>query len=204
MKIKGMGFLALMGLLCNSVAFADLKFGAEPYVGYGLLGGASVTVSGVTQERGNFTGFGVGARGTVGFAEMFFAGLDLSYYPSFSYSPPSGTTITSTADGGAKSLKAGLVAGVTLPAIPLRFWLGWNILDRVSDSAPADIVLKGMSFKVGAGYKVIPLLSLNAEYIMASYGTYDVTTSGVTASTTGDFSFSHKMLLLSASVPFEF
>jgi hypothetical protein len=138
---------------------------------------------------------------------MFFAGVDASFYPSFSYSPPSGATVTNMADSGTKSLKLGVVAGVALPVLPLRFWLGWNIMDRLSDtnSAGSDATLKGMSFKVGAGYKVIPLLSLNAEYIMASYGSADVTTNGVTTTTTSsNYSFSHKILFLSASVPFEF
>lgn len=197
---------ALTSTFTTAFAADAIGYTIEPYAGYGLLGGTSLTSVGVTKDAGNLTGIGLGTRATARFLDMFFAGADVSYYPSMSFSPPSTTTSSGAADSGAKILKAGLVGGISLPLLPLRFWLGWNILDRLSsskiiNSSTTDLTAKGMSFKVGAGYQVIPFLSLNAEYIMTTYTSGENTTQGTVTNQPSDYSLSHKMFVISASVP---
>jgi hypothetical protein len=224
MKFKlVLSVFAFVAMSATTVFAADsmVSFTAEPYVGYGLLGGVTKDDGkGTSTDLGNFTGFGLGARGLVNFAGLFFGGIDLSYYPSFSYSPANGRSETSSGgiDKGTKSFKGGLVAGVALPVIPLRFWLGFNVIDRLSDSSSGttsgvdfttDTTVKGHSFKIGAGYRPIPLLSLNVEYIMASYGESETTTKiptlGYDQKTTDTTSsVKHNLLMLTASVPFTF
>jgi hypothetical protein len=183
----------------------------EPYAGYGLLGGMDATTNNVTTNSGNFTGFGMGARaGATLLSGLIFGGLDVSYYPSYRYSKSATDINIAEIDSGTKNMKLGLVAGVNLPILPLRAWVGFNFIDRLTDSyilsgTTYDAVIKGNSFKLGVGYKVLPILSLNAEYIMASFGTIErtLTATGVTNTTTTT-SLSHKLLFLSASVPLSF
>lgn len=194
---------ALMALLFITAPSAFADFGFEPYVGYGLLGSVNVTTSSTTAGGGNFSGLGIGGRATYGFMDMFWAGADVSYLPSMGYTASTGTSVNIGIDDGAKLFRLGAVAGIDLTGIPLRFWLGYNFLNNLSDTAGStNITANGSSFKIGAGYKVIPLLSLNAEYIISSFGS--TTTGTTTTNLPSGTSVSQNMLFLSASVPFHF
>lgn len=214
MKLRSfLSAIALVAMSATSAFAADsgVSFTAEPYVGYGLIGSTNFSIdggAGVSGDvnTGSLTGFGFGARGLVNFLELFFAGIDVSYYPSFSHGEPStSSTYTVSLNGNPKNFKGGLVAGVALPAIPLRFWLGLNVIDKISTSNNStDFSTSGLSFKVGAGFRPIPLLSINAEFIRSSYGTFENTTGGVTTKTDSGLTLTHNLLFLSASVPFTF
>src|SRR5690242_1117524 len=132
--MKGFKLLTLIvvpGLLSVANARAEgVTFGAEPYVGYAALGGLTANQSTVSTDAGKLSGVVLGARGHVGFLDMFFAGPDLSYN-IMSYAAPSGTTYSAEDVSSVSSFKLGLMAGLQLPTIPFRFWLGYNFLDKL-------------------------------------------------------------------------
>ena len=203
MKAKLLGLMMVSSLATASIANAGaIGFIAEPYLGYALTGGATTKTATTSTDSGKFTGLAVGARALASY-QMFFGGLDFSLSP-LSHSPATatGTTFTSVS-----SMKLGIVAGVELPMLPLRFWLGYNFMNTQSMTQPAvgavaasDLSLSGSGIKLGVGYKVIPLVSVNAEYIMSSYGSAK-NALGVQQFATGQ-SISVNSFLLSVSVPF--
>ena len=125
----------------------------EPYVGYhfGSFKDNSGAGSGSTES---FNGFGFGARAAMTLTDMFFAGVDFAMAP-----------LTLEADSGDTDIdymSLGAVVGVGVS--DFRFWGGLNFINEftfVDDSTGS-----GMGFKIGAGYKFIPLLSLNVEYLI--------------------------------------
>jgi hypothetical protein len=193
MRIKTLATIASL-LVVTALSSPSAKAGllVEPYAGYSFFG--SVNNSGT--DYGSYNGVGFGARGAIQILDLVFGGVDASYYPSLGYDPASTGTVFS---GGIKNTKVGLVAGVSLPLLPLRFWLGYNFVDKLSGSVgTTDVSLSGNSFKLGAGFKFI-LVSLNAEYIITSYGSLDV--GSVAQALPGGNNFTGKTIVLSASVP---
>ncbi len=199
--------IVMSGLFFMSGAYAEAgtSFMVEPYVGYEGLGSTNQTFSGTSTSLGTMSGVSVGGRASIGFAEMFFVGADFSYDPSLSISPPSGTT---SEFSSISKTKLGVVAGVDVPMFPLRVWGGFNFLDKlnatditggISNAANSQSTLGGSSIKGGIGFKLIPLVSINVEYI---YSTYNSITSGgtVTNFASGD-SITHSNFLFSVSLP---
>ncbi len=202
MGIKKSTILAGLLVSCISSAQAATSFMVEPYLGYSLLGGLSATTSGTTTQLGSYTGLEVGSRVAVGF-DMFFAGADVSYAPSLGYAAPAVASSVTLADAGTTHFKLGAVAGIELPALPLRFWLGYNFIDQLADSSvgggTTSSGASGSSLKLGAGYKVIPLVSINAEYIMT--GLASTSSGGTSTNLPTGTSAGMSSLLISASVP---
>ncbi len=212
MKFKKFAYAvlpALFSVASAQAAGSEVGFVIEPYAGWGT-GGFSVSAnSGASVDMGTISGVGLGARGLLQFGEMFFVGPDFSFYPGL------GFTASSLLGGGKdeltsiKNTKLGLVGGIELPMAPVRFWLGFNILDSLSfqDSSAtsgafnygSEATLKGTSFKVGAGYKFLPILSGNIEYVMASY---TKVTSGEKSLDIVDGSFKNNRFLITLSAPF--
>ena len=57
--------------------------------------------------------------------------------------------------------------GMDLPVLPLRFWAGYGLVNNWKTSGSnTDSDWTGSAIKLGAGYKAIPLLSINLEYMM--------------------------------------
>jgi hypothetical protein len=192
----------LIATFATPVFAGDISFLAEPYAGWSLAGKAtgSSTITGATFDGdiGTFNGFTFGARAGAEFSELVFGALDFSYAPSFSFTPEAALAASGTGlAGNLKSTRLGLTAGILVPALPIRAWIGFNFLDKISDD---DSTLSGMSFKIGAGVKPIPLLSLNAEFIMGWINS--VTQGTVSADLPSGVSLKHRTLLLTASVPF--
>jgi hypothetical protein len=164
----------------------------EPYVGYGLFG--SFSRSGT--DLGSYNGFGFGGRGGITILDTLFGAVDFSSFPSLGVD----TTTSSVLGGGTANTKLGLVAGVNIPILPFRFWVGYNFLDKMNNTySGQENSLSGHSFKLGAGFKLIPLVSLNAEYIITNYN--DLSAAGTSIPLPGGDSITGKMILFSASVP---
>jgi len=205
MKIQKLPLLTILVLACTASAHAGTKFAVEPYLGYGLLGGLSSTTSGTTTNLGSFTGVALGSRVSVAFQDMFFAGADVSYSPSLGYAAATGASSGVFLDDATTRFTLGVVAGVEMPILPLRIWLGYNFLDNLADGSVAGGTvskgLNGSSFKFGAGYKVIPLVSLNAEYTITNFGSSS--SAGVSSNLNAGQTAGINTLLLSASFPIE-
>lgn len=196
----------LMGLFvsCLSSAQAATNFIVEPYLGYSFLGGVSVSNSGTTVQLGSYAGLQVGSRVAVGL-DMFFVGADVSYAPSLGYTAPAALSNLTFADSGTTHFKLGAVAGVELPALPLRFWLGYNFMDQIADSSVSGGTTpsgaRGSSLKLGAGYTVIPFVSINAEYIMTNIAS--TFSGGTSTNLPSGTSAGMNSLLVSVSVPLD-
>lgn len=164
-------------LFASAPAFAGgASLEVEPYLGYGFLGsvGDKAQYSANPSAAATYTTLGLGLRANVKFMDMFFAGPDFSYQPGLSFKLP-GMTAEKTSNS---LMTLGLVAGVQLP-MSLRFWVGYNFMDQNSSTstvggAESTNTFKGSSFKIGAGYKLMSYLSINAEYYFQSYSKGDL------------------------------
>jgi hypothetical protein len=156
----------------------------EPYLGYQFAG----SISSNNLDFGDYKGLGGGARAAIQIIDLLYVGADFSYYPSLGFSSGNNTSL----DGGASQTRLGAVAGVSIPVLPLRFWLGYNFIDKISQS---NTTLDGSSFKLGAGLKLVPLVSLNLEYFFTNNGSASVNDISTDIDATG------KALVFSVSLP---
>jgi hypothetical protein len=187
-RALGIAFL-FSSILAPASSWAS--FLLEPYAGYAAFGSLSLR----DVDSGSYNGVGFGVRGALQLLDLVFAGADLSYYPALNVSNSSylGNSTINT--------KVGLIAGVNVPLLPFRFWVGYNPFDRLSYSySGTNNSLGGHSFKFGAGFKMIPLISINVEYIITSYGSLDLRNSSASDVLGGD-NLTGKSILFSASVP---
>lgn len=176
--------------IAPTAALADILI--EPGIAY-----RTGSYDGGTGNTGKVSGVGLSARAAYSFV-MVFAGLDLAYNFG-TYSPDSGSS------GDITAVTAGPVVGVSLPALPLRFWaayLLWDYATQKTSSTPAvDQIISGTGLKIGGGYTIIPLLSVNLEYVMHTHTKFDNKAAGVS----GDLPTSVKGtdFVISASVPLD-
>lgn len=190
-------FVCLTLFSFSSVAQANL--GIEPYAGYGLMGTNSAG-----SQSDTYTGFGLGAKVDYTFMNLIYVGVDGAFLPALSYTTNNaGMGLTGTSS----TMKVGAVAGLKF-GFPLRIWVGYNFIDNLNltgtqISIPITYQLSGSSFKFGAGFSVIPLLSINVEYFMENYSSLTMTALGATSTQalTGTNAFSGGFLFVSASVP---
>jgi hypothetical protein len=178
----------------------------EPYLGVG--GGTlkwNYTVIGSSEAKGEWSlrGGGIGLR-VAGEFMYFFGGLDMLI---------NSTTVKKVEPEEGESerdklFSMGLVVGGELPMIPLRFWVVYNFIDKLGLNDEPKKVLKGKGFKVGVGYKIIPLCSINLEFIRTTYS--DLEDDGDSNSLPYDYGTieydkaSANMIFISGSVPFSF
>lgn len=171
----------------------------EPYAGWALAGTLNSTNKGTTTGY-SFNGFGFGGRAKVRFMEGLFAGLDFLTLPSLGSINANGSTAS------VSNTKFGLVAGWVLPFFPLTVWAGYNFMDSFTTTpatvTPTTPILKysGSSFKFGVGYNLMPYLAVNAEYQLASYGSWDYAPSLESQG----IALNYKTFLLSVSAPLNF
>ena len=181
---------------------------AEPYLGWSALGQMNVNNTPTGDVKlGSFSGAAIGARfGVTGLLGMIFAGFDVSHLPSVNFNP----TALGMFDSG-NMTRVGVVGGVTLPIplFPVRAWVGYNFIDKLSSSshtlrasipAGTDLSLSGHAFKVGAGYLLLSLISINAEYIAEVGNSYEVASGSAAIPYSGNQVTSHS-LLLSVGLP---
>ncbi len=182
-------------LFASAPAFAGgTSLEVEPYLGYGFLGSVGAKDQYTASQQDTYTTLGLGLRANVKFLDMFFAGPDFSYQPGLSLTSPTATGMKLDKTNSGSLMTLGLVAGVQLP-MSLRFWVGYNFMDQTSStvSATSDATakatygdltktFKGSSFKIGAGYKLMSYLSINAEYYFQSYSKADLKMTGAASS----------------------
>lgn len=190
-QLLGIAFLFLSTVLPTS---SWAGFLVEPYLGYGAFGSLSLNDVG----RGSYNGVGLGVRGAYQIIDLVFAGLDLNYYPGINVSN------SPFLANGTVNTKVGIIAGVNVPILPLRFWVGYNPFDRMSYSySGTNNSLTGQSVKFGAGFKLIPLISINVEYIITTYGSLNIRDQSADTLLGGN-NVTGKSVLFSASLPLSF
>ncbi len=169
--LKRLGLVLLVTLVFSNLAQAIF---VDPYAGYGF--GSETNDSATDKSESVWTEYGAGARIGMDFA-MFFAGANVSYMMGSRevVVNAAGTTITNPTATDYTHLTAGLIAGVSVPVLPLRFWVGYDFLNTMTISdvdsgvlGEVDVKLSGYMMRVGAGFKVIPLLQIWAEYQMST------------------------------------
>lgn len=172
----------------------------EPYAGYftGSFEGRYRSTS--LDQKFEESGLAIGGR--VGYVlpmGLWFAG-DLFL------APEQDAKYSDSANGGGdrKSKRTMLFAdvGFNLPAVPLRFWAGYALFnDWTTSSSNSATDWTGSSLKVGAGYKAIPLLSINLEYLIHDMKKAKINSAETDIGTTYD-SPKSSSIFLSVSAPF--
>lgn len=170
--------IALALLVSYVPAHADLLL--EPYVGYYFGESDDGT------DKDDVTGPGYGAR--IGYQSLgFMVGGDFMTGSWEADSTPK-TDITPT--------MMGVFAGYNFPIL-LRVYGVYNITTKSkTESSGSSFDLEGESIKLGVGTTVLPFVSVNFEYITATFDEAD----GQTLTP----SIKHKMYGLSVSLPLTF
>ncbi len=187
---------------------ADVKFVADPYLGWSFGSYNSKAFSSTGGKCTTFNGLNPGARLLVKYNDMFFLGPEFSYMPWGQYK----INGVGTTQSGA-NMKFGLLVGAELQKL-VRFWLGYNFVDRIQFAEGVfepeySALFKGSSMKLGVGYSPMPLLSVNLEYIRSSYCSttrnYIASAGGNTVNKTlsDDSVFTGATYLLSVSAPID-
>jgi hypothetical protein len=159
----------------------------EPYVSYDM--GKLTYKSGGSTDELDFSGVGFGAR----FAytlPMLMLGVD--------YTTASGKFKEGSAevDGGRSGLFA--IVGARIPFF--RAWVGYGFMNDATWKTTPEVKLLGTALKVGGSYTGLPLVALNAEYIMSNYTRARV--GSVEADLASGDDAKMNTLLFSLSVPF--
>ncbi len=189
-------------LLSASVAKAGSTFELEPYAGYASMGTLGTASQFTAKTEAKYSAVMGGARATLKIANFLSIGPDFSYQYGLSATAP-GLTFSS-----GNAMRLGAVAGIRLP-MSLRLWFGYNFIDNNSatfSSATLGTVTQaytGSSMKVGAGFRLISSLRLNAEYFFMNYTSLKQTALGTTTTTalSGASLTKGNMLLVSLSLP---
>lgn len=182
---------ALALLLLSTQVLAGIKI--EPGIGYNFAGKLTDTDNPARDESTS----GLGYFAKLGYQQLgFSAGVDYAR---------STVTLKDNADATAidedwKGTEIGVFVGYDLPIL-LRVW-GTYVFNAELDR---DMPLKntktytGKGFKLGAGYSILPLMSLNLEYKVFTYD--EVDSAGVTSALVGVDEISHKSIFASISIP---
>lgn len=171
----------------------------EPYLGY--QGGDFVYQNtaaggGGAEKTDTASGTGLGLR--LGYKFMLpWVALD---YGTFSGKFKNGTP--GGADYDYSMTNMALVVGVDLPIL-LRAWAGYGITNNTTlKFATGDVKTEGGFTKVGVGFKGLPFVSINAEYIMGTGKKVDYGLgSGKEEIDTYYSSYKPNFFLISVSVP---
>ncbi len=152
---------SLFCVLLSAKAFAGFMF--EPYLGY-----ESQKVAGSTSGvdiGGTGSAIDLGARIGWGFGLGFWSAIDVMTATGGKYSPT--TTLTSTFTYTKTDM--GLSLGYDFP-IKLRTYLtynfnpSWDLTTETLGVSTATKYSGGTSYKIGLGYSLIAMLTLNFEY----------------------------------------
>lgn len=171
------------------------SFLIDPYLGFKLASGENSNNLITEYEYNSLT---YGSRLGLKFLG-FSGGLDYSLSSVEMEASTGNTTITD--DHEQKSF--GVFVGYDFP-IMMRIWATYffDINYEDTDGTDKGDELNGSGLGLGAGWTILPLVSLNLEYRMISLD--ESVTSGVTNSLTGDDEIEINELLFSVSIPLEF
>lgn len=194
--LKICSFLFVFALATESQARLML----EPYLGYEL--DSKLTLEGVgggSDDGGKTSGVTLGARVAYALPMMVWFGLD--------YSMAKDATFKGNVSANDTKLDRSnlyLDVGVDLPVL-VRLWAGYGLMNSTKYKFTGnEVTLKnGTAYKIGAGFTLLPLVSLNVEITSQDYKDFE----GVSLSgSASDIWSTHKEtgLLLSVSAPFKF
>lgn len=182
-------------LVLSSTAQAGILL--DPYLGYGL---GKYEATGTGGEKGDANAAALGARVGGTFA-MLFIGADYSMTLGGKTDPDGGAA---GEDFDKSDLYA--VIGADLPLI--RAWVGYGLMNSLELKPPGAASTEfsgGTNFKAGVGLKIIPMVSINLEYIMNDYKKLKSGGVEVTLPNAGGLQeVTSNTVFLSASVPFTF
>jgi hypothetical protein len=151
MKYFVRSLLVVSTLLVAQSSFAGIL--VEPILGYGMGSykqGAA---------KGEITGLQFGGRAGFGLGPIILAADIMT--GSNEIKPDGGVA------GDADVTSMGLTALFSPPVLPLRVWAGYAF--DVEAKPEVGGKLEGTALKVGAGYSMIPFVSVNLEYIMTTF-----------------------------------
>ena len=163
--MKGFRILAATAVTLLTVKSASAGILLEPVLGYGM-GTYEQPVSGFidTDMKGKSSGIYYGGRAGYGIgpvtiaADVLMAGAikNKSDDPTWDDEDTKSRTMM------------GVTGVVSFPLLPIRLWLGYNFSDTVKMKDGSSI--EGNGFKVGVGYTIIPMVSVNLDYITSTFG----------------------------------
>ena len=156
MKLTQMSFafVALLACFAFTAPRAHAGLYLEPYASYAT---GSWSESSTNQ---NMNGLTYGARVAYSFPLGFQLGADVS----------SGNwTDNSTPSYNVQPTDLGIYAGYDFPIL-VHVWLTYDVSSQLkyTQNSSSD-TFKGSAFKLGIGFKVLPLLSINFDYEMGTY-----------------------------------
>jgi hypothetical protein len=147
----------------------------EPYLGYQTGETANDPVGASPEVTDTSSGMGLGLRLGYKFILPWVA-LDVTQATGKYKDGTPGNTI----ENDTSTTQLGLVAGVDLPFL-FRFWAGYGLQNditiKANTSANANAVdskFYGSYVKGGIGFGIIPMLSINVEYVMSTYQKLDL------------------------------
>ncbi len=159
--------------------------------------GQFTSSTGIINFDGKLEGYGVGVKGGVHFADIWFGGLDIMY------SMPKFTESNGRFSSNTKNILVGVVTGVQMPIVGLRVWGGfipYGTLDQDKDRGLQMKFSNPSLFKLGAGMHV-SMLSINLEYMWGKYGKSEITNDGSNFATFADAEAKQNVFMLGVSFP---
>lgn len=199
-------------VLCRDTQAIDITLEAEPYLGmngWGHLKVANGTTD--TTDPNNPTypplksfdfsqNIGLGFRVNAIYENTYYIALDFVHFPK---NVSSDSIVPSW-----NNSQFGLTGGAELPAIPWRFWIGFNFINTLEPQPYLTIAginsavgLLGTAFKVGSGIKLFSPIWLNFEMIYGQFSRYSNPNLQILP---GTISTSYNYFFLSLSTPFSF
>ena len=106
----------------------------------------------------------------------------------------------------------GVTAIFSPPVLPIRVWAGYHFSDKLTQKYGSYRFEKtGTSLKFGGGLSLIPLgiasITINAEYIMTTYGDFALTGSQGSVTIGGDTltfgDLTQNTVLITVALPFD-
>jgi hypothetical protein len=194
--------LLLASLFLGFTAHAGVML--EPYVGYSTGDVKFKAVAAGSREYADTTAnLAFGAR--VGYKFMIpWVAVD---YTSESGKATADKKLAGNTDYDYSKTGIGAVVGADIP-MGLRVWGGYGFSDSFTDkgtSGAADIKYTGTYTKGGLGFKFIPKLSVNAEYVIHTYTKAKNSITGAITDVKSSYStFNHDTIMVTISAPFSF
>jgi len=203
-------FFLIAFLFLGSKAFGGIFL--EPYIGY-AVGFQNYTLKSGSVDQGikSFAtpnGMTVGGRIGLSLGPLYLAG-DMSSYV-WDGSIPGATPSASAGKWSFSSM--GVTAIFSPPVLPLRVWAGYHFSDKMTQEYGSYSFEKtGTSIKFGGSLSLIPLgiasITVNAEYIMTTYGDFALTGSKGSVTIGGDTltfgDLTQNTVLITVALPFD-
>lgn len=193
---RGLLIAGLLGLATPAKAGILL----DPYLSY-EMGNFDTTYTAGGSLKYDTSGVGFGARVGYTLPLVFFA---LDYSMSSGKAKVKEDAYSAMPDNDFDRSTLYALVGVKLPFI--RGWAGYGFINDVKMKATAtttESTLKGSAIKVGVGYTGLPIVSLNAEYIMSNFTKLKTDTGDEDISGPTFKDSKNNTILLSISAPFD-